>query len=242
MSRPLTAQIRAEVTGVVRNGEQLLLTLGIPVLLLVFFSLVDVLPTGTEDPVDFLAPGILALAIMSTAMVSLGIATGFERGYKVLKRLGATPLGRRRLVIAKIAAVALVEILQLILLVAVAVALGWSPSDPDALGAILAVLVGTTAFAGLGLTIAGRLRAEVNLAAQNGLYLVLLLLGGMVIPLDELPTPLRALARLLPSGALSDVVRDALTGTGDMVGWSWMVLVTWAVVAPAAATRWFRWE
>lgn len=242
MSRPLTAQIRAEVTGVVRNGEQLLLTLGIPVLLLVFFSLVDVLPTGTEDPVDFLAPGILALAIMSTAMVSLGIATGFERGYKVLKRLGATPLGRRRLVVAKIAAVALVEILQLILLVTVAVALGWSPADPDALGAILAVLVGTTAFAGWGLTIAGRLRAEVNLAAQNGLYLVLLLLGGMVIPLDELPTPLRALARLLPSGALSDVVRDALTGTGDMVGWSWMVLVTWAVVAPAAATRWFRWE
>lgn len=242
MSRPLNAQIRAEVSGVVRNGEQLLLTLGIPVLLLAFFSLVDVLPTGTDDPVDFLAPGILALAIMSTAMVSLGIATGFERGYKVLKRLGATPLGRRRLVLAKITAVALVEILQLVVLVLVAVALGWSPAEPDPFGAILAVLVGTTAFAGLGLTIAGRLRAEVNLAAQNGLYLVLLLLGGMVIPLDELPTPLRALARLLPSGALSDVVRDALTGTGDMVGWSWMVLVTWAVVAPAAATRWFRWE
>ena len=99
---PLVAQVRAEVTQVLRNGEQLLLTLGIPVLLLVFFSLVDVLPTGTAEPIDFLAPGVMALAVMSTAMVSLGIATGFERTYKVLKRLGATPLGRKRLVGAKI--------------------------------------------------------------------------------------------------------------------------------------------
>ena len=87
-------QLRAEVRRAAGNGEQLLLTLGIPVLLLVFFSVVDVLPTGTKDPIDFLAPGILALAAMSTAMVSLGIATGFERSYHVLKRLGATPLGR----------------------------------------------------------------------------------------------------------------------------------------------------
>jgi len=96
----LLAQTRVEVTLTARRGESLLLTLGIPVLLLVFFSLVDVLPTGTAKGIDFLAPGILALAVMSTAMVGLGIATGFERSYGVLKRLGATPLGRPRLVIA----------------------------------------------------------------------------------------------------------------------------------------------
>ena len=113
-------QLRAELRRVAGNGEQLLLTLGIPVLLLVFFSLVDVLPTDTKEPIDFLAPGILALATMSTAMVSLGIGTGFERSYHVLKRLGATPLGRPRLVAAKIGAVIAVEIVQFAVLIPVA--------------------------------------------------------------------------------------------------------------------------
>ncbi len=121
------AQVALRSDHTVRNGEQLLLTLVIPVLLLVFFSLVDVLPTGTDDPIDFLAPGILALAVMSTAMVSLGIGTGFERSYKVLKRLGATPLGRPRLIVAKIAAVVVVELVQFAVLIPVAFALGWAP-------------------------------------------------------------------------------------------------------------------
>ena len=141
MSR-LRAQIAAELQVVRRNGEQLLLTLGIPVLLLAFFSLVDVLPTGTDDPVDFLAPGVLALAVMSTSMVSLGIGTGFERSYHVLKRLGATPLGRTRLIAAKIATVALIEVVQFAVLVPVGYALGWSPSGTNWAAAIGAVLLG----------------------------------------------------------------------------------------------------
>jgi ABC-2 type transport system permease protein len=240
MSR-LGTQVRTELQLVSRNGEQLLLTLGIPVMLLVFFSVVDVLPTGTDDPVDFLAPGVLALAVMSTSMVSLGIGTGFERSYHVLKRLGATPLGRGRLIAAKIIAVASVELIQFAILVPVAVALGWRP-DANWLLGVAAVLLGTTAFAGIGLTMAGRLRGEINLAAQNGLYLVLLLLGGMVIPFSELPGALRAVARVLPSGALADVLRDALTGAGDRPGRSWLVLAAWAVVAPAVAQRTFRFD
>lgn len=240
--RPLVAQLRAELLLVARNGEQLLLTLVIPVLLLVFFTLVDVLPTGTDDPIDFLAPGILALAVMSTAMVSLGIATGFERSYHVLKRLGATPLGRPRLVAAKICTVAVVEVVQLAVLVPVAYALGWRPDAPDWLQAGAGVVVGTAAFAGLGLTLAGRLRGELNLAAQNGLYLVLLLLGGMVIPFAELPGPIRTVARSLPSGALADVLREALAGAGAHPGASWLVLGAWAVAMPLAAALLFRWD
>ena len=236
----LQAQVRTEVQLVARNGEQLLLTLGIPVLLLVFFSVVDVLPTGTDEPIDFLAPGILALAVMSTSMVSLGIGTGFERTYQVLKRLGATPLGRGNLIAAKIAAVVLVELVQLAVLVPVAYALGWRPDAPNWSGALAAVVLGTSAFAGLGLTMAGRLRGEINLAAQNGLYLVLLLLGGMVIPFDELPAPLRSVALILPSGALADVLRDSLTGAGNRPGTSWIVLAVWALVAPLVARRLFR--
>ncbi|MEY2610202.1 MAG: hypothetical protein RLZZ128_851, partial [Actinomycetota bacterium] len=198
---PFRSQLRAELTVVLRNGEQLLLTLIIPVLLLVFFSTVDVLPTGdVREAIDFLTPGVLALAVMSSAMVSLGIATGFERGYKVLKRLGATPLGRPRWLAAKITSVILVQVIQLVVLVPVALALGWDSGSARWLLAVGGVVTGTVAFGGVGLLIAGRLRAEINLAAQNGLYLVLLLLGGMVIPFDELPGPLAAAAKCLPSG------------------------------------------
>ena len=216
----LRAQLRAELQLVSRNGEQLLLTLGIPVLLLVFFGLVDVLPTDTDKPAQFLLPGILALAVMSSAMVSLGIATGFERSYQVLKRLGATPLGRSRLILAKIISVFCVEVVQMIVLLPIGLMLGWRPANATWLLAILVVLLGTSAFAGIGLTMAGTLRGEINLAAQNGLYLVLLLLGGIIVPMDKLPTPLRAVGHALPSGALADVMREALTGTSSMLGTS----------------------
>ena len=236
------AQLKMEFLLVVRNGEQLLLTLIIPVLLLVFFSLVDVLPTGTDDPVDFLAPGILALAVMSTAMVSLGIGTGFERSYHVLKRLGTTPLGRPRLIAAKISAVAAVELLQFAILIPVAYAVGWHPDAPNWAAAVGAVVLGTLAFAGIGLTFAGRLRGEVNLAVLNGLYLVLLLLGGMVIPFSKLPAGIRGVAYALPSGALADVLRETLAQAGTHATTSWIVLAVWAVVMPAVAALTFRWD
>jgi ABC-2 type transport system permease protein len=241
MSR-LVAQVRTEVMLVARNGEQLLLTLGIPVLLLGFFSVVDVLPTGTDNPIEFLAPGISALAVMSTAMVSLGIGTGFERTYRVLKRLGATPLGRGRLIAAKIVAVVAVELVQFAVLVPIAYLLDWQPSSPNWVLAIVAVIAGTIAFAGIGLTMAGTLRGEINLAAQNGLYLVLLLLGGMVIPFAELPTALRGMAYVLPSGALADVLRDALASAGTRPGASWITLAAWAAASPLVARRFFRFE
>ena len=152
-----------------------------------FFCVVDVLPIDGDDPVAFLAPGVLALAVMSTAMVNLAIATGFERQYLVLKRLGATPLGRGRLLGGKTIAIGLVLVVQVVILTVVALLLGW---DPDVAGIPLAfagAVLATVAFAGIGLWMAGTLRGEMTLALANGLYLVLLLLGGMVIPLDELP-------------------------------------------------------
>ncbi len=213
--KPLIAQARAETLMTLRRGESVLLALGIPVGLLSFFSLVDVLPTPTRHPVDFLAPGILALAVMSTAMVSLAIATGFERQYGVLKRLGTTPLGRPALLAAKSISVLVVIALQVAVLVPMALVLGWRP-HAAAPTALLAVVLGTVAFAGLGLLMAGRLRAEATLAGANGLYLALLLLGGMVIPITRLPGGLRAVSRGLPAGALSDALHAAL-GAGAAV-------------------------
>jgi ABC-2 type transport system permease protein len=241
--RALAAQTRAEVAMTLRRGESLLLTLGIPVLLLVFFSLVDVLPTPDEvdDSVDFLAPGILALAVMSTAMVSLAIATGFERGYGVLKRLGTTPLGRPRLLAAKTIAIVVVEIVQVAVLVPVALALGWR-IEGQPLAALAAAVLATIAFAGLGLLLAGTLPALTTLAAANGLYIVLLLLGGMIIPLSRLPGAVRAVATALPASALSDALHGALAAGGSVPGRAWVVLVLWAVAAPVAAAFTFRWE
>ena len=126
---PLWAQLRAELQILARNGEQLLLTLIIPVMLLVFFGMTDVLPTGFDDHMDFLTPGVIALAIMSSSMVSLGIATGFERSYKVLKRLGVTPLGRPRWLIAKVITILVVQFIQLGILIPVALLLDWPMHD-----------------------------------------------------------------------------------------------------------------
>jgi ABC-2 type transport system permease protein len=238
----LFAQLKSELRVIARNGEQLLVIIGIPTILLIFFSQVDVLPRGDQNAVGFLLPGILALAVMSTAMVSLGIATGFERSYGVLKRLGATPLGTQRLVLAKCLAVVLVEVVQLLVLVGVGLILGWR-GDLGAVAPVVgAVLLGTLAFAGIGLTLAGTLRGEVNLAAQNGLYLVLLLIGGIMFPLDSLPSWLQNPAEILPSSALADVMRGALTETALNGGAAWIVLAVWALVAPTAAAKLFRWQ
>jgi ABC-2 type transport system permease protein len=243
--RPLAAQTGAEVYMTLRRGETLLLTIGIPVVFLLFFSSVSVISTPTPKAVDFYVPGILALAVMSTAMVSLGIATGFERGYGVLKRLGATPLGRPRLLGAKILTIVAVELLQAAVIVPVGLALGWNPGGAGAAAvpaAVAAVLLGSAAFAGIGLFMAGVLKAEVNLAAANGLYLVLLLLGGMVVPITKLPAGLQDLAKLLPAEALSAALHAALGAGAAVPTESWVVLAAWAVVAPAAAALTFRWE
>jgi len=226
-----------------RRGENLLVTIVIPAVVLVFFASVSILPATVGRPVDFLLPGSIALAIIATSLVNLGIATAYERHYGVLKRLGGSPLTRTSLLVSKTAAVVVVEVVQIVVLVAIAVGLlGWRPI----LGAPLALvpgalILGTAAFAGLGLAMAGGLRAEATLALANGLFLAFLLLGGIVIPLDHLPGPLAALGSLLPAAALTDLLRAALGGSGDVVR-ATAVLVAWAVGAITVAARTFAWE
>jgi len=238
----LRIQLACELRVLARNGEQLLLILGIPMLLLSFFSNVDILPTSGQSSVNFLLPGIVALAIMSTAMVSLGIATGFERSYQVRKRLGATPLGVPRLVLAKALSVLVVELVQVMLLIGLAQAFGADLGGLNIAKLALAIALGTLAFSGVGLSLAGRLRGEINLAAQNALYLVLLLIGGIVFPLQEFPSWLHWVGRISPSGALADVMRDVFSGTSVHGTSSLVVLLCWAVAAQLSAFKLFRWN
>ena len=217
-----------------RRGETLLLTLGIPVVFLLFFSKVSVVSTPTATPANFFVPGILALAVMSTAMVSLGIATGFERGYGVLKRLESTPLGRPRLLGARSSPSSRSNCSR----PPSCSRWGWPWAGTRVVrrggggGAVGAILLGSAAFAGIGLFMAGTLRAEVNLAAANGLYLVLLLLGGMIVPLSKLPSGLASFAKLLPAAALSSALHATLGSGGSVPTESWVVLAVWAVAAP----------
>ncbi|MFF5636615.1 ABC transporter permease [Streptomyces sp. NPDC012825] len=240
VGRMIAAQTALETRMLLRNGEQLLLTVIIPSLLLVLFSTVDVVDTGAGKPVDFLAPGVLALAVMSTAFTGQAIATGFERRYGVLKRLGASPLPRWALMTAKTLSVLVTEVLQIALLTAIALALGWSPHG-NPLAVLLLLVLGTAAFSGLGLLMAGTLRAEATLAAANLAFLLLLVGGGVIVPLEKFGAAGDVLA-LLPISALSDGLRDVLQGGASMPWGDALVLAVWAVLGLGAAARFFRWE
>ncbi|GAQ54883.1 ABC transporter permease [Streptomyces acidiscabies] len=241
LPRMIAAQAALETKMLLRNGEQLLLTVIIPTLLLVLFSSVDIIDTGKGKSIDFLTPGILALSVMSTAFTGQAIATGFERRYGVLKRLASSPLPRWALMTAKTASVLVTEILQVLLVTAIALAMGWSPQG-NPLTVFLLLILGTAAFSGLGLLMAGTLKAEATLAAANLVFLLLLVGGGVIVPMDKYPQAAQDVLGLLPISALSDGLRDVLQH-GAGVPWSNLgILAVWSVAGLAAAGRFFRWE
>ncbi len=242
--RQVLSQVRMETRLLLRNGEQLLLAVVVPVVVLVG----GVLAAGRvglhfpDTAVNTLTPGVLALGVMSTSFASLAIATGFERRYGVLKRLGASPLPRSGLLLGKVGALLVVELLQVVVIGAVALLMGWSPS-PGAVGVVAALLVGllgTAAFASLGLALAGALRAEATLAAANLVYLLLMAGGAVVIPSSSYGV-VGPLVALLPSGALGNGLRSALMdGTLPVV--PLLVLAVWAAVGTVLTSRTFKWE
>lgn len=240
----LRAQTAMELRLLSRNGEQLLLTLVIPLLLLVMGTRSDeIVDLGPGRPIDIITPGVLALAVLSTSFTSLAIATGFERRYGVLKRLGASPLPRSGLLVGKVIAVLVVEVVQLAVLTAVAQVVGWKPeADASAIGwLVILALLGTAAFGSLGLLIAGTLRAEATLAVANLVYVMLLVGGGLIVPLERYPGNTHRALELLPSGALGQGLRDAFHGGSP--GWlPVVVLLVWASVAGILTARTFRWE
>ncbi|MFE3037121.1 ABC transporter permease [Streptomyces canus] len=241
LGRMIATQAVLETKMLLRNGEQLLLTVVIPSLVLVLFSSVDIIDTGQDKAVDFLAPGVLALAVMSTAFTGQAIATGFERRYGVLKRLASSPLPRWGLMTAKTASVLVTEILQVVLLTVIAFALGWSPHG-NPLAVLLLLILGTAAFSGLGLLMAGTLKAEATLAAANLVFLLLLVAGGVMVPLSKFPAGAQDVLSLLPITALSDGLRDVLQHGAGMPWGDLGILAVWAVLGLGLAGRLFRWE
>jgi ABC-2 type transport system permease protein len=244
LHRMVVAQARMETRLLLRNGEQLLLAVVVPLIVLVggitaakHFDL-----TFSHSPVDTLTPGILALAVMSTSFTSLAISTGFERRYGVLKRLGSSPLPRSGLLAGKVGALLVVEVLQFVLIGGLALLLGWSPSPSfvGAVGVLASALLGTAAFASLGLFLAGALRAEATLAAANLVYLLLMAGGAVVFPVASYGSAGRVLS-LLPSGALGTGMRTAFLLGGFPTG-PLLVLAGWTALGTALIARTFTWE
>jgi len=241
--RQLLTQAGMEARLMLRNGEQLLLAVVIPVVVLVG-AVRGAERVGLDldgRPIDVLAPGVLALAVMSTSFTSLAIATGFERRYGVLKRLGTAPLSRVTLLGGKVLALLLVEVLQFAVIGGVGLSLGWSgvTGPGGALALLLAALCGTAAFASLGMLLAGTLRAEATLAAANLVYLLLLAGGAVILP-ATMYGGLGDVVRWLPSGALGEAFRSASEATlavRDLV-----VLLAWAGAGSALTARTFTWE
>ncbi len=243
-SAMLRSQISMELRLLSRNGEQLLLTLVIPLMLLILGTRSDkIVDLGAGRTIDIITPGILALAVLSTSFTSLAIATGFERRYGVIKRLGASPLPRWGLLVGKIGAIAIIEIVQLAILSGVALMLGWEPHAGAVAVAqgLLLVVLGTAAFGSLGLLIAGVLRAEATLAVANLVYVLLLVGGGLIVPLSRYPEAASHALQLLPSGALGEGLRDTFSGHGPG-SFPVVVLLMWAVCCGLGVSKTFKWE
>jgi ABC-2 type transport system permease protein len=226
-----------EAVLLIRNGEQLLLALIIPLGILA----VGRFASGRLGAFGALAPSVLALAVWSSGFTSVAISTGFERRYGVLERLATTPLGRSGLLAGKSVALVLIIIDQLVILGLVAAALGWRPAFTpfSVLVALALVILATATFASLALLLAGRLRAEATLGLANLIYVVLLAGGALVIPLARYPAPVRPIVELLPTAALGEGLRAA--AAGNVLGRPLVVLVAWLLIAALGAWKGFRW-
>ncbi len=235
------AQASFEAQTLLRNGEQLLVSLILPALALLALAFTHSPALGDGRRIDIAVPGVLALAILSTAFTGQAISTGFDRRYGVLRLLGVSPLGRSGLLVGKAGAVLLVEAIQLVTLGVLGLALGWQPSLVGLPAAVVFWLLGTWVFVALALLLAGALRAEAVLALANLIWVLLLGLGGVVLPRHVLAEPIAAVVGGLPSAALGDGLRAAfLTGTFD--AWSALVLFGWGLAATALCLRTFSWS
>ncbi len=238
--RRVLAQARFEAGTLLRNGEQLLVSVVLPAVALVALDLAPVPDLGAGRRVDLAVAGALALAVLSTAFTGQAIATGFDRRAGVLRLLGTTPLGRGGLLAGKALAVLAVLAVQVLALGGLGLALGWRPAVSGLLPALVSLLLGAAALVALALLLAGTVRAEAVLALANLAWVVLLGLGALV-PTSVLPGSLAPVAAALPSGALGDALRTALVGGGwPWAGWA--VLLAWTLVGGGAAARWFRWS
>lgn len=237
----LAAQARFEARNLLTHGEQLLVSVILPALALIGLALTTSPSLGDGRRIDLAAPGVLALAVVSTCFTGAAIQLAYERRYGVLRLLGTTPLGRSGLLVGKGLALLVVLTAQLLVLGVLGAALGWRPDLSGLLAALMVVLLGAAASTALAVLVGGTLRAEGVLAVANLLWVLLLVGGGLLLPADRLPGPLAGVVDWLPSAALGDGLRMALVEGA----WPWAelgLLTAWTVLLGTLAARFLRWS
>jgi ABC-2 type transport system permease protein len=235
------AQAGFESSTLLRNGEQLLVSLVLPALVLVALHATGAPSLGPGRRIDVAVPGVIALCVISASFTSQAISTAFDRRYAVLRYLGTTPLGRSGLLVGKVLATLAVEALQIALITVIGLAFGWHPELAGIPYAVLFVVAGTWTFVSLALLLAGTLRAEAVLALANLIWVLLLVGGGVIVPRSELPEGLAGVAALLPSAGLADGLRSALVD-GSLNLPALGVVVAWGVLGTVLAARFFRFD
>ncbi|NKZ99567.1 multidrug ABC transporter permease [Rhodococcus hoagii] len=235
-ARMLASQTKLELTLLLRNGEQLLITMLIPITLLIGLTLLPIGDFGT-DRVDTIVPAVMMVAIMSTAFTGQAIAVGFDRRYGRSNAWARPRLPKWGIIAGKSAAVVIVVAMQTLILGAIGFALGWRPSVLGlALGAVV-IALGTVTFACMGLLLGGSLRAEIVLALANILWFAMAGIGSVIFA-DQINDGVRIAAQIVPSGALAQALEDATSGTVNFACVA--ILAAWAAVTGFVATRTFK--
>ncbi|RAN74290.1 ABC transporter [Bacillus sp. SRB_336] len=241
LPRRVISQGRYEAAAMLRNGEQLVLMIVMPLLGLIALAVTPTLDGMGNSRINIATPGILALCALSTAFTGQGIATGFDRRYGVLRFLSTTPLGKAGLIAGKVIAVLVALAIQVVIISTVAAFLGWRPSAAGVALGIPLLVLGAATFTALGLLIAGTVRPEATLAITNLGWILLAALGGIVLPATKFSATMAGIVDWLPSGALGTLMRAALL-QGRVDVFAIVILLAWAVAGSIAAIKWFKWN
>jgi len=232
----LRSQIRMELILTARRGEAVVLAMGVPLLVLLGAGLTHVTNVPGGDRLAYVVPGVLALTVMSTAFTGQAITTGYERSYGVLKRLGASPLSRPGLLFAKTSAVLALIVVQLLVLAAVGVAVGWHLRVGQLLPALGITVLATAVYTGLALLLASVLKPETTTGLATLIYVLMLAAGGIMFAAPG------AAGDVLPLAAHAEALRATLSHDQPVPLGSWAGLAVWAAVCVVAAAKKFRWE
>jgi len=241
----LRAQSRVEFRLLLRQRETVFFGLALPLLFMGFVGIAyraGVYKGYTG--IDYLLPPYLVMAVMSVAIVNMGISFAAQRASGALKRLGGTPLPRITLLLAKVFSSAVFIAVACLLLLVLAVTAYHAQVRGNPLDVLVALAIGIAAFSAIGVALGGTIAADCAAAITNAIYLPLLFLGGSFVPVDRMPTALKDLAELLPPAHLVDALQTILVrGQGlPATGWNLPLVAAWGIAALLVAGRRLRWE
>ena len=211
-----------------RNGEQLLLIAGIPLVVLVVLTQTT-LVADTDAPLTVVA----AMIVLGSGFTSPAITIAFDRRYGNYAFLGTTPLPRSSIIGGTLASIAVSAALAVIVVIAVGSIMGIPVTAAQVVHIIAAVLLGLAAVVPWAFVLGGTARSETVLVVANGIFIVATLFGGVLVPIDALPF----------GAALQWFPPAAIVGLGaDGSQLSALILIAWSALGAAVAVRTFRWR